>query len=170
MQITYRCPTCGRDSRVDDIEQLETLVCRHCGYAMTIPPGAVEGSHLRRCLVCPSHELFVRKDFPQKLGVGIVVVGLAASCVAWGFAYRFWTYGILFATAAIDAVLFLIFADCLSCYRCGARYRGPGVTQRHEAFNLEIHEKHRQIAARGVAATMPSANRPETQAPQSSTE
>ena len=59
---------------------------------------------------------------------------------------------------------------CLSCYRCGARYRGPGVTQRHEAFNLETHEKHRQIAARGVSATLPPAGRRETQAPQSSTE
>lgn len=153
MQITYRCPECGRDDRADEIEHRDALVCRGCGHAIAIPPGAIEDGHVRRCVVCPSHELFVRKDFPQKLGVGIVVVGLAASCVSWGFAYRFWTYGILFATAAIDAVLYLVFTDCLTCYRCGARYRGPGVTQRHEPFNLETHEKHRQMTARrtGVA-------------------
>lgn len=152
MQITYRCPECGRDNRVDQLEQCETLSCGSCGHAIAVPSHAIEGTHVQRCVVCPSHELFVRKDFPQRLGVGIVVFGLAASCVAWGFGYRFWTYGFLFASAAIDALLFLVFADCLTCYRCGARYRGPGVTQRHEPFNLETHEKHRQMTARTKAA------------------
>ncbi len=152
MQITYRCTECGRDNRVDQFEQNPQLVCAGCGHSVAIPAAAIQPGHIQRCVVCPSHELFVRKDFPQKLGVGIVVVGLAASCVTWGFAYRFWTYGILFATAAIDAVLFLVFSDCLTCYRCGARYRGPGVTQRHEPFNLETHEKHRQMSARSSAA------------------
>lgn len=151
MQITYRCPECGRDNRADQIEQKHTLACSGCGHAIAVPAGAIEGGHVLRCIVCPSRELFVRKDFPQKLGVGIVVAGLAGSCVAWGFGYRFWTYGILFATAAIDALLFLIFSDCLTCYRCGARYRGPGVTERHEPFNLETHEKHRQMTARSSA-------------------
>ena len=160
MQITYRCPECGRDNRADEIEQQDSLVCRSCGHGIAIPPQAIEGSSVRRCIVCPSQELFVRKDFPQKLGVGIVVAGLAASCVAWCFAYHFWTYGILFATAAIDAVLSLIFTDCLSCYRCGARYGGPGVTQRHQPFDLETHEKHRQITARscGVATASAAVN------------
>lgn len=153
MQITYRCPECGRDNRADQIEQQDSLVCSGCGHAIAVPEGAIEGGHVLRCIVCPSHELFVRKDFPQKLGVGIVVAGLAGSCVAWGFGYRFWTYGILFATAAIDALLFLIFSDCLTCYRCGARYRGPGVTERHEPFNLETHEKHRQMTARTAAVS-----------------
>lgn len=165
MQITYRCPECGRDNRVDEIDQRESVVCGGCGHAIAIPSGAIEAGHVRRCVVCPSHELFVRKDFPQKLGVGIVVVGLAASCVAWGFAYRFWTYGILFATAAIDAVLYLVFTDCLTCYRCGARYRGPGVTQRHEPFNLETHEKHRQMTARSGAASLPPASSPSADSP-----
>ena len=157
MQITYRCPECGRDNRADQLEQQEALICRGCGQGITVPAAAIGEGRVQRCVVCPSHEMFVRKDFPQKLGVGIVVVGLAASCVAWGFGYRFWTYGVLFATAAIDAFLFLIFSDCLQCYRCGARYRGPGITERHEAFNLETHEKHRQMTARssGVAASQP---------------
>lgn len=158
MQITYRCAECGRDSRVDQLEQHTSLRCGGCGHVIDVPRQAIDGSHVQRCVVCPSHELFVRKDFPQKLGVGIVVLGLAASCVAWGFGYRFWTYGILFATAAIDALLFLIFSDCLTCYRCGARYRGPGVTQRHEPFDLETHEKHRQMTARTSAAGLPRAS------------
>jgi DNA-directed RNA polymerase subunit RPC12/RpoP len=161
MQITYRCPKCSRDNRVDQFEQQESLVCGSCSHAIAVPESAVVDGHVQRCVVCPSHELFVRKDFPQRLGVGIVVVGLASSCVAWGFAYRFWTYGILFATAAIDALLFLIFSDCLTCYRCGSRYRGPSVTQRHEPFNLETHEKHRQMTARsGAVVTAAVASQP----------
>ena len=40
-----------------------------------MPAGAIEDSRLSRCLVCPSVDLFVRKDFPQRLGVGLVAVG-----------------------------------------------------------------------------------------------
>ena len=157
MRITYACPECHATAAVDDVENAATIHCPRCGGRIALPADgfvrAVEPPRLARCLVCPSTELFVRKDFPQKLGVGIVVAGLAGSCVAWGFGYRFWTYGILFATAAIDALLFLIFSDCLTCYRCGARYRGPGVTERHEPFNLETHEKHRQMTARTAAVS-----------------
>ena len=50
----------------------------------SVRTGGDEPPRLVRCLVCPSADLFLRKDFPQRLGVGIVVVGLLASCVTWG--------------------------------------------------------------------------------------
>jgi hypothetical protein len=55
-----------------------------------------------------------------------------------------WTYGVLFATALIDVVLYFTVGNLLQCYRCQAHYRGiPGLEDR-EPFNLETHEKHRQ--------------------------
>ena len=109
-------------------------------------PGAPP--QLRRCLVCPSTELFVRKDFPQRVGLAIVVAGLAASCVAWAWRELVLTFAILFGTALVDVVLYLVMPDCLSCYRCGARYRGAGVRGSFGGFDLETHEKHRQQTAR----------------------
>ena len=97
---------------------------------------------LRRCLVCPSKELFLRKDFPQRLGVGIVVAGFVASCVTWAWQLLVPTFAILFGTALVDVMLYLLMPECLTCYRCAARYRGAGGP--HGGFDLETHERHRQ--------------------------
>jgi hypothetical protein len=55
-----------------------------------------------------------------------------------------WTYGVLFATALIDVVLYLTVGNVLQCYRCHAQYRGLPGLEHHQPFNLETHEKHRQ--------------------------
>jgi hypothetical protein len=102
---------------------------------------------VRRCLVCPSTDLFLRKDFPQRLGVGIVTVGILASCITWAMSEIVATFAILFATALVDVVLYLVVPDALMCYRCGAMYRQASGTG-HEPFNLETHERYRQQAAR----------------------
>ena len=118
------------------------------------------GLRLRRCLVCPGTELFRRKDFPQRLGVGIVVAGLAASCVAWGMRELVATFAILFGTALLDVVLFFLMPECLTCYRCGARYAGDGVADSFGGFDLETHEKHRQLAARSRSLSAGAAGGP----------
>ncbi len=113
-----------------------------------MPRGAVEHGQLRRCVLCPSSDLYVRKDFPQRLGVTLVVVGFAASCVAWHYYALYWTFGILFATALVDVLLYVICGEALQCYRCGAIYRDvPGMDE-HSPFSLDVHERHRQQAAR----------------------
>ena len=84
MQIGYDCPTCSAPVRLAGIETLSVLACPHCGTALEVPAdGFATDSppRLARCLVCPSADLFIRKDFPQRLGVGIVVVGLLRQVV-----------------------------------------------------------------------------------------
>jgi len=71
-----------------------------------------------------------------------------ASCVTWGMTMPIATFGILFATALIDVVLYLVVPDALMCYRCGATYRLGSGTGGHGPFNLETHERYRQQAAR----------------------
>ena len=88
MRITYACPSCRGTTTLDHVESAEALECPRCRAAVPIPAGSIGGEpgsprRLLRCLVCPSVELFVRKDFPQRVGLAIVVAGLAASCVAW---------------------------------------------------------------------------------------
>jgi hypothetical protein len=85
MNVAYACPSCGRTTHSEFDENSVDLTCAHCGSQRKIPHGAATREGLSRCLVCPSEELFVRKDFPQQLGVTIVVVGLAASCIPWYF-------------------------------------------------------------------------------------
>ena len=166
MRITYACPACQATTSIDGIESRDSLECSACRAVLPVPPDAFasrDGGNtgpprLQRCLACPSLELFVRKNFPQRLGVAIVVAGLAASCVAWANRELMITFGILFGTALLDVVLFLFMPNCLNCYRCGARYTGDGVASQHDdpaagghqfgGFDLETHEKHRQLVAR----------------------
>ena len=58
--------------------------------------------------------------------------------------------------ALVDVVLYLFMPDCLSCYRCGARYRGEGITGSFGGFDLETHEKHRQQLARMRGGVRPA--------------
>lgn len=153
MRITHACPACSATVTQDKVESRQVLECPACHATLRIPDDAIvrggNAPKLRRCLVCPSRELFVRKDFPQRIGLAIVVAGLAASCVAWAARELVATFAILFATAMLDLLLYLFMPECLNCYRCNARYRGDGITADFGAFDLETHEKHRQAVARG---------------------
>ena len=148
MNITFSCPKCDADARLNVSTLDKQFVCPHCQQAIRIPEGAYHDGSLDRCLVCPSTDLYVRKDFPQRLGVALVAVGVVGSSIAWAYTNIFWTFGILFATALIDVVLYMIVGDSLMCYRCQAQYRQLEDMGRHEGFNLETHERYRQLDAR----------------------
>jgi hypothetical protein len=98
--------------------------------------------------MCGSTDLFVRKDFPQRLGVTLVILGLGASCLAWYHHQVTLTFGILLATALVDLVLYWVMGDVLECYRCHAQYRGVNNLDQHGPFQLEVHERYRQQAGR----------------------
>jgi DNA-directed RNA polymerase subunit RPC12/RpoP len=148
MNITYHCPACHKAVRVDVAAETTELACPHCPQRIKLPADAVESGRLGRCLVCPSVDLFLRKDFPQRLGVALVVIGFVGSSIAW-FNYQvFWTFAILFATALVDLVLYIVMGESLTCYRCNAQYRGFQNMELHGGFDLETHERYRQLAAR----------------------
>lgn len=159
MQLAYYCPKCGYLTRTAPRPGDAAIACSHCRQAIQTPADGYVDGRLARCLVCPSTDLFVRKDFPQRLGVGIVALGIVGSSVAWAYGMIFVTYGILFATALLDVVLYLFVPNALMCYRCGAIYRqAPGLDS-HAPFDLETHERYRQQAAR-LAASRPASAAP----------
>ena len=143
MNATFRCPHCNQTAQVELEAATRELGCPHCGAKWALEGGPNAGK-VERCLICPSTELFVRKDFSQPLGVTIVVIGFLISSVFWYYRMPLWTYAVLFATALIDVVLYLTVGNLLQCYRCQAQYRGVAGLEEHEPFDLETHEKHRQ--------------------------
>jgi hypothetical protein len=154
MNVTFACPQCEQTVRSPLSAEASEIACSDCHTRVTTPRGALEGGQLRRCVVCPSTDLYVRKDFPQRLGVTLVVIGFAASCVAWYFYAVYWTFGILFATAFVDVLLYVVCGEALQCYRCGAIYRDVEGIEDHGTFSLDVHERHRQQAAREEAHRM----------------
>ncbi len=148
MNITFPCPKCEAHDRTDIQPGDTSFACRHCGQTISIPLAAIDHGEVQRCLACPSNDLFVRKDFPQRLGVALVAVGVIGSSIAWAYGAVIWTFAILFASALADVALYVIVPDALMCYRCGAMYRGAKNMDRHGAFDLETHERYRQQSAR----------------------
>ena len=147
MKLTFRCPRCEKIGHALPTAESPQLTCVHCQAMWDVPQEVVETNTVTECLVCQSKDLFIRKDFPQRLGVLLVVIGLIASCYAWYRHQLFLTFGILFTTAAIDVVLYLLVPDALVCYRCGTHYRRCKLRD-HEGFSHGIHERYRQEMAR----------------------
>lgn len=148
MNLTYTCRECGQTNSTAFTDDVATVTCGHCQHTVEVPDGAVSDGAVHRCLVCPSTDLYVRKDFPQQLGVAIVVVGFAISCVTWYFYWTAATFGVLLATALVDVVLYAFVGNALMCYRCEATYRGVEGLDEHGGFDLETHERYRQESAR----------------------
>jgi hypothetical protein len=144
MNVTFRCPHCHKIGCAALAEDTREIACSACSERWPVAEAAVQADQVSRCVICPSTELYVRKDFSQALGVAIVVAGFIISSLFWYWRMPLWTYGVLFATALIDVVLYLTVGNLLQCYRCQAQYRGVAGLESHQPFNLETHEKHRQ--------------------------
>ena len=80
--------------------------------------------------------------------MALVIIGFVGSSIAWANYQVFWTFAILFATALVDLVLYIVMGESLTCYRCHAQYRGFEEIELHGGFDLETHERYRQMAAR----------------------
>jgi ribosomal protein S27E len=165
MNVSFVCPKCDRSCQVEFDESTTAIDCVACGRSVATPKGAVSGGKLHSCLLCPSQELFVRKDFSQRLGITIIVIGFVASAITWYLHLLIATYAILFATAMIDVALFLVVGNVLECYRCHAHYRDLAGLEQHGAFNLETHEKHRQQLIRLKSAAQAAPHLPAEKAP-----
>ncbi len=148
MNVTYNCAGCGHTVRQAISAESGALSCPDCRYQLAIPNEAIDNGRINRCLVCPSKDLYARKDFPQRLGVALVVLGFVGSSIAWAHYQVLWTFAILFGTALVDLLLYIVMGESLTCYRCGAQYRGCEDIERHGGFDLETHERYRQLAAR----------------------
>jgi len=146
MNITYRCLECDTTTRETVTDG--ALRCMHCNAERQVPDSALADGELHRCLVCPSTELFVRKDFSQRLGISIIVVGFIVSSIALAWHHNLLSLSVLIITALLDAVLYVFTGNVLTCYRCHSEYRDVPGMEKHPAFRLDIHERFRQQAAR----------------------
>lgn len=99
---------------------------------------------LDECPECGCRDLFIRKDFPQKFGLSLVM--LAGISFLWLAASRQRFYLgalVLLAAAFIDGLLYLFVPRITVCYRCRAEFRDRPINPEHEGFELAIAEKYR---------------------------
>jgi hypothetical protein len=90
---------------------------------------------VERCAACGGRQLYIQRDFNQKVGLGIVVAG-ALLVPFTPF------YSSLFAAAIADAVLYALVPEITVCYRCHAHFRGFERNPEHQAFDLHLAEQY----------------------------
>jgi hypothetical protein len=132
-EVAFPCPRCGEEAVASLDGQGR---CAACGAeALLEVPADVRASRLvARCLACGGAQLYVQRDFNQKAGLAVVVVG----AVLAPFTY----YASLVAAALIDAALYVMLPEITVCYRCHAHYRGFARNPGHQAFDLHIAEQY----------------------------
>jgi hypothetical protein len=133
-EITFRCPACqgeavcGLDGRGS---------CRACGAApaLPVPTAWAESRTVDGCPACGSRLLYVQRDFNQKAGLAVVVVGAALAPFT---PY----YASLVVAVLVDAGLYLLLPEVTICYRCHAHFRGFRRNPAHQAFDLHLAEQY----------------------------
>lgn len=132
-EIAFACRACGVETTVG-LEGRGTCVC---GSALHLEiPDALRASRIvEACPACGNGLLYVQRDFNQKVGLGVVVIGaILAPFTPF--------YSSLFVAAAVDAGLYALLPDVTVCYRCHAHMRGFARNPAHHAFDLHLAEQY----------------------------
>ncbi|AMV37413.1 hypothetical protein [Planctomyces sp. SH-PL62] len=161
MELTFECAHCKMIDHTEDVEAKGRALCRHCHAARDLAPSAFDAEGgVVGCPLCGAGDLYVRKDFPQALGLAIVLAGFAVSTVFWYDERPLSAYLVLGSSLLLDMVLYRWVPDVAVCYRCSSQLRGPGLAARGlGAFDLAVAERYRQerfraeaLKARGASA------------------
>jgi hypothetical protein len=133
-EIDFGCPACGKEA----IAGLDGRGrCTSCGAdtPLDLSPLLRETRIVDRCPACAGDQLYVQRDFNQKAGLAIVVLG---AVLAPFTPY----YASLWIAAAVDAGLYLLLPEITVCYRCHAHFRGFARNPKHQAFDLHVAEQY----------------------------
>jgi DNA-directed RNA polymerase subunit RPC12/RpoP len=133
-EIAFSCPRCGKEA-VSGLDGRGR--CRSCGDepVLALSEDLRESRVVEACPACGSTLLYVQRDFNQKAGLAVVVVGAALAPFT---PY----YSSLMVAALIDAALYALLPEITVCYRCHAHFRGFVRNPRHQAFDLHVAEQY----------------------------
>ena len=148
MQLTFQCPGCRQSNHVDVTEASADVSCKACDWKRPVAEGTFAGKTPSCCLVCGCHDLWRQKDFPQGVGLAIVILAATLSTIAYAMYHPGLAIVILMVFALADLLLYFFKRDVLVCYRCHARHRATEISADYPAFNLELNERYRQEAIR----------------------
>ena len=133
-EIAFACPSCGGEATTGLDGDGSCTRCEE-RPRLDVSQKLREQRVVERCTACDSTQLYVQRDFNQRAGLVIVVIG---AVLAPFTPY----YSSLFVAAAIDAVLYMLLPEITVCYRCHAHFRGFAKNPEHEIFDLHIAEQY----------------------------
>jgi hypothetical protein len=132
--IAFRCLACGAEAEcgLDGRGR-----CPKCGATpeLALSVSLTEKRVVDRCPACQGEQLYVQRDFNQKAGLAIVVLGGALAPFT---PY----YASLVVAALVDAALYALLPEITVCYRCQAHFRGFLRNPQHGPFDLHLAEQY----------------------------
>jgi hypothetical protein len=133
LEIAFACRTCGQETTAGPSGE---GACA-CGARNVLEPSPAvrDGGPVDACPACGGRQLYVQRDFNQRAGLAVVVVG-AVLAPFTPF------YSSLIVAALIDAGLYVLLPEITVCYRCHAHLRGFARNPAHEAFDLHTAEQY----------------------------
>jgi len=109
----------------------------------TAPSAKIEP--LTACPECGCRDLFVRKRFPQKVGLGLVICAAVTFLILAARRETFYLgVAILIGVVILDLILYPFFGQTTECYRCHRNFPKAAINPEHEGFDLATAEKYRQ--------------------------
>jgi hypothetical protein len=133
-EIAFACPGCGREalSGADG-----RGACAACGRETLLDVSGLAGDppHVERCPACAGQQLYVLRDFNQKVGLGVLAVGV----VLVPFTPF---YSSLAAAVVLDSIFYAFVPEITICYRCHAHFRRFARNPQHQAFDLHLAEQY----------------------------
>jgi hypothetical protein len=144
--MTFECLNCHAVGSADGLSPGVAVTCRSCRQSRPLRAESFGPEGLEACPLCATGDLYSQKDFPQGLGLAIVVAGFAVSTVFWYYDRPVPALGVLLVSALADMALFYLVPDVTICYRCLSQYRGEGSNPggRYHPFDLAVGERYRQ--------------------------
>lgn len=152
MHVDFACPACETAQRASIAPDAAELCCLHCSWKKPLENSLTSNGEATECPVCSCTDLWKQKDFPPKIGLTLVGLGILLSTLAWADLRPVLAIGVLMGFALLDLVLYALMPDVLVCYRCDARLRDTTIEESHPRFDLEVHERYRQESMRVTSA------------------
>jgi hypothetical protein len=146
MQIRYHCPK-DKCVAIIEYEPLEgcdgEITCPRCHQPHPIGTNeaVTERNTVESCAVCGGREFFVRKDFPQRFGLLIVLV-FGATAVYCFTISPLLAFAVLAGAVLVDLFIYVLIGRVTTCYACRAEYRKCNPNPAHEGFDLATSEKY----------------------------
>jgi hypothetical protein len=146
MNVRFHCPedNCVAIIEYGPIESSENVInCPRCNkeLELKINESIIAEQTVDQCVVCSGRELFIKKDFPQFVGLIVVIAAGIAGLIAFRRDVLL-AWAILASAVVIDLVLYAIVRKLTVCYACRAEYRGGTLNPSHEEFDLATSEKY----------------------------
>jgi hypothetical protein len=146
VELTFSCNNCGAIGHVKPLEGATQATCPQCATARPIDPDGALRGELQFCPACMTSDLYIQKDFPQGLGLFIVIIGIAISTVFWYYEMPISAFAVLILSLVLDFLMYHTVPNVTICYRCLSQFRGAGSNPagRFGAFDLATGERYRQ--------------------------